>query len=462
MNIKREQISNLHELLTITLESSDYKDLVEKSLKDLKRKAVEPGFRQGHVPMSIINSKYGKSVLVDEISKLTNDKLFQYIKDEKLNILFEPVAKPEKTQGDFDHADTFSFSFEIGLCPEFTIDYDCAKKVTDYHITATDTEINAEIDNMRKRVGKFSSTEEAVAEDMLMVKVTPENGEPFTSALVLSYLKDEYLKDFVGKKLHEELSIDTTTVFKSDYERSTFLKVKMDELNTAPTTVKIAIDAIHHVEPADLNEDFFNKMFPDGSVTNESQLHDKIKSQIELRYVNDVNIFYRNKVVDTLLDQVNISLPDDFIKTYLVETNDKYTTENIDEQYDNIQKSISYQLLEDKIAKDCEIKIEAEDVSKYIKDYIRLSYFGSAETLPAEQEAQVENFAKEMIKKQENFKNAYENLFFEKITEGLRAKLTPNVKEISYQAFVSEMSEEPKKAKTPKKTKTSKKDNNDA
>ncbi|MBO4581788.1 MAG: hypothetical protein J5701_05830 [Bacteroidales bacterium] len=459
MNIKREQISNLHEMLTITFEGSDYKDLVEKSLKDLKRKAAEPGFRQGHVPMSIINSKYGKSVLVDEISKLTNDKLYQYIKDENLNILFEPIAIPEKTQGDFDHADTFSFSFEIGLCPEITVDYEDAKKVVDYHITATDTEINAEIDNMRKRVGKFSSTEEAVAEDMLMVKVTPETGEPFSSALVLSYLKDEYLKDFIGKKLHEEISIDTTAVFKSDYERSTFLKVKMDELATAPATVNIAIDAIHHVEPADLNEDFFNKMFPDGSVKDENQLHEKIKSQIELRYVNDANIFYRNKVIDTMLEHAGITLPDNFIKAYLVETNDKYTSDNIDEQYGNIQKSISYQLLEDKIAKDCEIKIEAEDVSKYIKDYIRLSYFGSATVLPAEQEAQVENFAQEMMKKQENFRNAYENLFFEKITEGLRAKLTPKVKELSYQEFVDEMSGEPKKAKTPKKTKTPKKDN---
>lgn len=452
MNIKREQIGNMHEMLTINFEAADYKEMVEKSLKDLKRKANEPGFRPGHVPMGIITSKYGKAVLVDEISKLTNDKLYQYLRDEKLNILFEPIAKPEKTEGDFDHADKFSFSFEIGICPDITVDYECAKKVGDYHIIATDTEINTEIESMRKRVGKFSSTEEAVAEDMLLVNVTPEQGEAFTSSLVLSYLKDEYLNEFVGKKLHEEVSIDTTKVFKSDYERSTFLKVKIDELATAPQTVKVAINAIHHVEPADLDEDFFTKMFPDGSVKDEAALRDKIKSQIELRYVNDANIYYRNKVVDTMMDHTTMELPDNFIKAYLVETNDKYTAENIDEQYENVKKSIIYQLLEDQIARDCEIKIEADDVTKYIKDYIRLSYFGSAEVLPAEQEAQVENFAHEMMKNQENFKNAYENLFFEKVTEGLRVKLTPKVKELSYQDFMTEASGEPKKTKTTKKS----------
>ncbi|MBO4739303.1 MAG: hypothetical protein J5606_07060 [Bacteroidales bacterium] len=457
MNITREQIGTLHEQITITFVPEDYQPAVNKSLKDLKNKIQEPGFRKGHIPMGLVNKKYGKSVLVDELSKMTNDKMLDFFKENNINILFEPIEKLDTTVGDFDNPKDFTFTFEIGIRPELSIDYVKAKKIDTYKIIATDEEINTEIHSLRKRLGKFASTEEVAEEDMLLTTVQPEEGEKFTSSLMLTYVKEDQVKQFVGKKLHDEFTIDTTTVFKSDYERSTFLKVKMDELENAPKKVTIKIDAIHHMEPAELNEEFFSKAFPDGSVKDESALKENVKNQIELRYVNDANMVYRNKIMDFLVDNTTAELPDNFIKTYLVRNDNRYNAENIEEQYDNLRKSILFQLLEDKISQDCQINIDKDAVLNYIKDYIRMSYFGSMTEMDKEQEEQIMRLTTEMMKNQENVKNAYENLFFEKLTEGLKQQINPKTKEIDYQSFIKEVTQtiedKPKKAKVTKTAK---------
>lgn len=455
MEIKRENMGNLNELVTIHFTPEDYQAEVEKSLKELKRKANVPGFRKGNVPIGMINKMYGKSVLAEEITKLTNHKIFDYLKEENLNILFEPLAHPEKTEGDFDKPENFSFSFEIGLCPEITVNFDTAKKITNYKIVAEEKAIDEEVMTMRKRVGKFSSNEVVAEDDMLLVTVTPEEGEEFTSSLILNYIKEDEVKNFVGKKLHDEMDIDTTTVFKSDHERSTFLKVKMSEMEKASKTVHVKIDAIHHMEPADLDGEFFDKMFPDGSVTDEAGLRENIKNQIELRHVNDTNMVYRNKVMEALLEATPVELPDEFIKKYLVETKEEYTSETIDEVYPDVKKSIDFQLIEDKVTKDFAINIEKEEVMAYIENYIRLSYFGTADVLEKEQEDVVQRFVGEMIQKQENVKNAYENLFFEKLTQAFKDKLNPKKKELSFEKFVDEVTGK-KKETTKAKAKTAK------
>jgi trigger factor len=451
MEIKREDIGNLNELITIHIAPEDYQAEVEKSLKELKRKANVPGFRKGNVPMGMINKMYGKSVLAEEITKLTNHKIFDYLKEEKLDILFEPLAHPEKTEGDFDKPADFSFSFEIGLRPEIKVNFDTAKKITNYKIVAEDKEIDTEVMSMRKRVGKFSSNEIVAEDDMLLVTVTPEEGDEFTSSLILNYIKDSEMKNFVGKKLHDEMDIDTVKIFKSDYERSTFLKSKMEALETAPKKVHIKIDAIHHMEPADLDGEFFEKMFPDGQVTDEVGLRENIKKQIELRHVNDANMIYRNKVMEALLEATPVELPDEFIKKYLVETKEQYTNETIEETYPDIKKSVDFQLIEEQLTRDFEINIEKEEVMNYIESYIRQSYFGTTETLSKEQEDVVHRFVGEMVQKEENVKNAYENIFFEKLTQGFKNKLNPKVKELSFEKFVDEVTG--KKEKETKETK---------
>jgi len=459
MNIKRENIGLLNELITIELLASDYQEKVAKSLRDLKQKARVPGFRPGHVPMGMIEKMYKKAVVVEEISKLTNDEIYKYLTENGSDILFEAIAREDKTEGDFEKADNFSFSFEIGLRPEIAVNYAEAKKVTLYKVIAEEQEIDKEVTDMQRRVGKFSSTEEVAEQDMLLVSVNrlDGEGEEFTSSLLLDYVKEEELKSFIGKKLHEEMTIDTTQIFKSDYERATFLKIKTEEFGNAPQTVRIKINAIHHRELAEINSEFFDRLFPDGSVTNEADLRSKIKEQIEWRHVNETNAVFYNEVLKTFIEKTAIELPDAFIKRYLVENKQQYTAESVEEKYDDIKKSIAHQLIEDQIAKDCAVSVENEEVMQYLEDYVRLSHFGTNAKMDTEVEKQVSAYIQQMLKNKENVKNAYENIYREKITGGLKVKLQPKLKECTFEDFLSEISnkkeEKPKiQAKKEKKT----------
>jgi len=451
MDIKRENIGHLNELVTIDISPSDYQSEVEKSLKELKRKANIPGFRKGMVPMGMIEKMYGKSVRADEIVKLTNDKFYQYLKENNLSVLFDPIACQDKTVDDFEKAENFSFSFEIGLRPDVTVDYEVAKKVINYKITATNEEIDTEIAALCKRAGTYAAGETVEEEDFLLVTVNPTDGrEKFTSTITLNYVKDDELKNFIGKKIGDEMEFDTKLVFKSDYECSTFLKVKMEELKSVSTEVHIKIDSIHHIVPSELNADFFAKVFPDGNVNTESELRKIIKHQIELRHVNDTNTLFRYKAMEALVEQASFSLPDDFIKKYLVDKKEEYTAENIEEKYNEIKKSINYQLIEEQIAKDCHIDITREEILNYMDAYVRHSYFGTTQILEDEQEERVKQLSAEMMKKEENIKNAYDNLFFEKLIQALKGKLNPKIKELSFKDFVNEISGQ-KEEKTPAK-----------
>lgn len=459
MNILRENIEHLNDIITIEIDETDYHEQVEKSLKDLKRKANIPGFRPGHVPMGMINKMYKKSIVADEISKMINDNLLNYIKDNNINILFEPLALPDKTKGDFEkEEENFSFSFEIGIHPDFEVSYEKIKKTNYLKINASEKEIEEEIKKLQHKMGKFSSTEEVVAEDMLLVTVLAEgdNEKEFTASLLLSYIKDKKQKEFIGKKNHDVLQINTTEIFKSDYERSTFLKTKVDDLVNAPVNISIRIDAIHHIEPAELNAEFFDKAFPDSDVKDIKSLKESIKKQIELSYERDEKMLYRNKIMNQLIEHTTFELPDNFIKRFLVvNKSEEYTKENIDEKYIDIKKSISYQLIEDKISKDEAINVDNDEIRQYIKDYIRSSYFGvnNQVKLPEEQENQINSFANEMMKKTENLKNAYENIFSEKIIAALIQKVNPKIENVSFDEFMASAADK-KKPTAPKKEKS--------
>ena len=455
MEIKKEIIGDLNELITVVITPEDYQPKVEKSLKDLKRRLIIPGFRQGMAPMGMIQKLHGKSVVAEEVYKLAENSFNDYLRENSSNILFEPIAHAEKTVADFEKTEDFSFSYEIGLRPEIEINYEEAKKVVDYKITATAEEIDTEIMALRKRAGVFSSTETVADDDMLLLSVTPPNAEEFTSSILLNYVKDKELKNFIGKKLHDEMDIDTTKIFKSEYERSTFLKVKIDALETAPTNVHIKIDAIHHTEPSEIDDEFFKKIFPEGDINNEIQLKEHIKKHVELRYVNDANIVYQNNIIKILEENTLIPLPDDFIKRYLMEKQQD-NIDSIEEKYDATQKYIKYQLLEAKIVEDCNLYIEEEEVFDYMRDYIRKNHFGSNNLLDQEQEEQIKMYATEMMKNKENKKNVYDNIFLLKFVQAFREKLNPKAKKLSYKSFIDEIGG--KKEKSTPKTKAKSKE----
>lgn len=463
MNILKQNIGNLNDEITIEVVKSDYQEAVNKSLKDLKKKTNIPGFRVGHVPMGMIARQYGTSIKIDEISKLINEKLEAYLKENNINVLFEPLAVPEKTKGDFEKGEDYSFTFEVGIRPDIKLDYNKITSVPYLKVCAGEDQIDEEEQKLRRRLGKFSSTEEVVDEDMMMVKFTEEGKEPVSSSITTKYIKEDYKKDFIGKKLHDSMTIDTTKVFVNDYARSTFLKCKVEELVDAPVEVKIEIDAIHHMDPAELNEEFFDRAFPDGKVKDEKAMRSRLKENIESMYVNEENMYYRSAAMEVLLSDLKLDLPDNFVKKYLVERDKNYTADNIEKLYPDVRKSICYQLIENEIANDGKIEVKRGDIINYLNTYIANNYMGvSVENLSEEQKQQAEVMANNMLKDQKTTANVYDNIYFERVTTVLKEKSGAKIKEVSREEFISAVStseeeSREKKASSPKNSMESEK-----
>ncbi len=458
MNIVRENIGILDEHVTVELVPEDYQEAVAKTLRDLKRRASIPGFRVGHVPMGMIERQYKASVMLDEISKKVNEEIEKYLRENKIRILFEPLAVPEKTKADFEKMGEFSFTFEIGLRPEVKIDYAKAKDVPYLKVTASEAQIDEEVAKLRRRLGKFSSTEEVVDGDMALVQVVTEEGaEPISSSLPTSYFKESCRNEFIGKKVHDTMVIDLKEMFETDYERSTLLKRRPTEMEDAPEKVTVTINAIHHVDPAEMDDEFYSRAFPDGQVKDEAAMRSRLKAQIERGYDSQERMQYRGAAMDALMAGMELTLPDSFVKRYMIERNPElYTAESMEERYPDLQKSIVFQLVENTISEDGNLNIGREDILDYLRRYFSFNYFGlDYAMLSEEYRQQVESLAGNMLKEEKTISNVYDNIQFERIADIIFEKSGGVTKSVSLDEFLSGSGSTPAPAK-PKKTRSRK------
>ena len=440
MNIVKENIGNLNEHVTVELAPADYQEAVGKNLRDLRRRANVPGFRVGHVPMGMIERQYKKSVMLDVISQRVNEELDKYLKENNIRILFEPLAVPEKTKADFDHDGEFSFTFEIGVRPEVKIDYSKAAGVPYLKVQASEQQIDEEAQKLRRRLGRFSSTEEVVDGDMAVVHVDAGDGsEPISTSLPTTYFKEEHRNVFVGKKLHETFELDTKEMLVSDYERATLLNRKPADLDGAPVKVTVSIDAIHHVELADLDEEFFSRAFPDEEVKDEAAMRSRLKEQIERNFETQERMQYRGAAMEALMSGLDITLPDAFVKRYLIDKHsDTYTAENIEERYPDLQKSLCFQLVESAIAEEGKVEINREDIVGYLQRYMASNYFGTDYArLTDDQKRSIDSLAENMMKEEKTVNNAYDNLYFERITDVILEKAGSACKNVTWDEFLS-------------------------
>lgn len=460
MNIVRENIGNLNAYITVQLVPADYQEAVEKSLKDLRRRANIPGFRVGHVPMGMIERQYKPSVMMDEVSKLINDNLEKYLRENNINILFEPMAVPEKTAGEFEKGGDFSFTFEIGIRPEVKVDYAKAKDVPYLKVAASEAQVDEEVAKLRRRLGKFSSTEEVVDGDMALVTVTTgeEGKEPLSSSIPTTYFKDAHKKEIIGRKLHDVMEIDTKEMFISDYERATLLKVKPTELDNAPVKVRATIDAIHHVEPAVMDGDFFAQAFPDGEVKDETAMRARLKEQIERNYETQEKVQYRGKAMEALMAGMDIELPDAFVKKYLIDRDPaNYTVESMEERYPDLQKSLCFQLVENTIATDGNVNVTREDILSYLRNYMAFNYFGQTYgNLSEEQKRSMGSLMDSMLQQEKTVNNVYENIYFERVTDVIFEKAAGKQKIVTWDEFLSATNSVGEAPKAAKKTRTKK------
>ncbi|HEU0137210.1 MAG TPA: trigger factor, partial [Flavobacterium sp.] len=277
MNITRKDIDSLNAVITIEVSKADYEKKVEKLLANKRKNTSQPGFRKGTVPMSIIRKQFGKAILLEEINKMLQENLNQYLQQERLDMLGNPI--PVMTE-DFNwDADDYSFDFQIGLTPQFDINLNVVKDVTHYKITADDKMLDEQVDRIRKQYGKMISKDTVEAGDD--ISGTFSNEEKAINApakITLDIFKDKATGDkFLGKKVGDVVTVNTKGLFDDDHQLMDYLKVSHDDVHGLDIDVDFTIEEITMSEPAELTQELFDKLFGEGAVNSVEEIKARIK-----------------------------------------------------------------------------------------------------------------------------------------------------------------------------------------
>lgn len=461
MNIVKEQTSDLTANLTIQLNAEDYSEKVDKALKDMQKKAQMPGFRPGKVPMGMVKKLYGKSVLVEEVNKVLVDSLYDYIKEQELNILGNPLPDNEKTKEiDWDTQTDFEFVYEIGLAPEINMELNEDISVEYHKIKVEDPTIDETIADIRKRQGKFTNPETSEDEDLLYGSFAEldgdgniiEDGLKNSSNIYIQYIKDDKIKkSLIGLKAEDTIDIDLVKAVENETEMASMLGVKKEELENYGKNYRFTVERVSRVEPAELNEELYTKIAPDAEIKDEAAFREFIREQLQKQYQADVDRNFKNEAIKTLLEKANLSLPEDFLKRWLLETNKdnkEITPEQVEKEFVSFADSFKWQLIENHLIKEHKVEVKNEEVSDYLKNYMRqqLKQYGQNDP----EEEVLNDFVKRIASNQDELKKVYDQLFDVKILDLFKEKLKLEEKEVTYDEFVNEMTEKYKSKNQPK------------
>ena len=438
MDITRENIDALNAVVKVDIIADDYQSKVDKILVDYRKKADIPGFRKGHVPMGMIKKQYGKSVMIDEVNKLLQDALNKYLTEEKIEILGNPIPR---IQENFSwDTKSFSFEFELGLVPQFEVNLNSKKKITQYVINADKSLIDKEVENLQSRYGKMSSVD--VIDEKTNVTGTFVNEEKEIekkSTINLSDIKGKTnLKKFIGGKVGDVIELKTKGLFSEDSKLMAALGLSSDETKGLNIKVLFTIEETTEIELADLDQELFDKLFTDGSVKSVTELRNKIKEDAEKQFQQQADQQLLNSVTEFLIDNTSFELPSEFLQKWLATAGEKQLTpEQAAEEYSKSEKGLRYQLLQEKILKDNDIKLDYEELKEYAKGFIRtqMAQFGNMNP----EDSELDDIANRILANQEEARKLQDQLLSQKLMTFYKEKMTFKTKKVSYEGFIKEV-----------------------
>lgn len=438
MNVTKQQSDALNAVITIKVEKADYAPKVEKTLKDYCKTASIPGFRKGFVPMSLVKKQYGKAVLIDQINKILQDALHNYITEEKLNILGNPLPKEQDINWDNDD---FEFEFEIGLSPEFSVDLNPKKALKRYEIIADDAFIDQQIDRIVNQYGKLVSQNEITDENNIEVTGSFFNqAEEIdkSSTFSLEKLSKKARKTFVGKKVGDQFEINTKKLFEDAHSLMHYLGVPHDKAHDLDVDVVFTVEEINKREPAELNQELFDKLFPQSEVTSEKELRDKIRENAEAQYTQQADQQMFNTVTEYLVENTSFELPAAFLKKWLRTAGEKpLTQEQADQEFEKSEKGLRYQLIESKIIADNNLNYTYEELKDFAKQYVKnqMLQYG----MPSVEDEQLENIVSNIFKNRDEVERLSQQLISQKLLNFYKENIKFTTKKVTFDQFLKEV-----------------------
>ncbi|MFZ2286501.1 MAG: trigger factor [Bacteroidales bacterium] len=436
MNVTRENIDALNATVRINIAKADYEEKVDKKLREYKRTATIRGFRPGHVPIQMIKKMYGTTVLVDEINTLVSEGLSEYIKNEKLDILGDPIPRHEDHAFDPEKSEEFSFTFELGLAPEFEVNPSKKMKLTRYLIEPDAKMVADYIDNYARRNGEFVKTEKSEEKDMLKGSVTSADGTITNddASLSVDLVKDETLKkEFIGKGEGDTVTFDIRTAFPNDYEIAGLLRKQKDEVKDLNGQFTITVREVSRFMPAENDQELWDKVYGAGTVSSAEEFEAKVTEEIRQYFSRETEYKLRTDARDTLLQKVGFDLPEEFLKKWLLRVNEKTTAEDIEKDWDHFRNDLRWQLIKNRIAKNNDLKITDEEILAEAKEFTRAQF--TQYGLYYATDEQITSFARDMLKKEDEARRIAEKVLDTRVLDIVIDAMKVDDKKVSAEEF---------------------------
>ena len=446
MNVSMQNVDKVSALLTVNIEKADYQEKVEKVLKKYHQQANVPGFRKGMVPMSLIKKQFGKSVMAEEVDKLMQEKVNEYIRENKVNMLGMPLPNEEKMQViDFDTQENFEFVFDIALAPEFKAEVTEQDAIDFYTIAVSDEMVNSQVDMYAQRAAKYEKVEDYQDRDMikgLLAELdengnTKEGGIQVEGAVMMpSYMKnDEQKAIFATAKVNDVLVFNPNAAFEgNEAELSSLLKIKREEVAEMKSNFSFQVEEITRAVPAALDQALFDQVFGEGAVSSEEEFRGKIKEGIAAQFMADSNYKFLLDARTYLMNKVGkLEFPDALLKKIMLLNNEDKGESFVEENYEKSLEELTWHLIKEQLVEALGIKVEQADILEIAKENTRMQFaqYGMM-SIPEEM---LENYAKEMLKKKENVEGLVNRAVESKLAAALKAKVSLNNKEVSMEEF---------------------------
>lgn len=445
MNITFEKKDEVSALLTLTIEKADYAQNVEKQLKDIRKKANMPGFRPGQVPMTIIKKRFSAEATVDAVNRLIAEKMQEYIRENKIAMLGEPLPSENQESIDFEHQEQFSVSFDVAVAPEFEINLSKDDTIDYYTIDVTDELVQRQVEMYTQRAGSYDKVDEYQEKDMVKGIIaqldeegnTLEGGIQVEGAVMLpDYMKNEEQKaKFAGCKVNDVIVFNPHAAYDgSDVELSSLLKIKKEEAAEMKSDFSYQVTEITRFSPAAVDQELFDKVLGEGEVSTEDEFRGKLKEQMQQQFVSDSDFKFivdARKYVEEKVGQLQFS--EAILKRFLKLQNPGKDDKYFDENYEGGMKQLAWQLIKEKLCQAYEIKVDDNDLLNTAKEATRMQFaqYGMA-NVPEEV---LENYAKEMLKKREQVDHLINRCVEDKLGKAIQEAVTLNHKTVSIEDF---------------------------
>ena len=444
MNITLDKQNTTEGLIKVSLSESDYLPKVELKLKDYSRKANIKGFRQGKVPTGVIKKMFGKSVLVEEVNHLISHSVSEYIKDNKLKVLGDPLPNAEKARNiDWDSQKDFEFEFQIGMVEDFTVEVSPKVKLTAHVIEVDQKVIDETLADVKNRFGNVTYPEVSEATDNLQGEIVKKGEETAEenrkgSFIAISKIDKKEQKKFIGLKKEDAVEFDVAKTFSSDAEKSRALNVTEEEAKNASGAYLFIVSSISRVEEPEVNQELFDKVFGKDVVKSLDEFTAKIKETIAENYQRETDHLLDHEIQHHLVDHTKVAMPDNFLKTWLKATsNGELTDEMIEKEFKLYKDSLKWDLIKNRITEDKGIKVEGNEVRDKAKQLIVEQFGGPAiaAQLGDKMDEIANNYLSGQDGKGENFMRIYNQLRQEKLMKAVRETITVTEKKVSLDEF---------------------------